>query len=205
MKQRRQARGWHGYFDGFRVNCESVPRLPAWVVRWALTDPRGVPYLLLWRWRYEEEIKEALRVSPQSEPMTGVELKRADSTSQIIGTVRRSLPRNGGNALFLICPCCCVPRRYLYGWRVFSHRVIRSSWICRTCAGLRYRSEGAYLSPIARIYGGYPRTPPWEPDVFSNLKDMISQASGRVSFSVATHPSGPSPKGSPRLDANSGS
>lgn len=60
-----------GRFYGFRVNCESVPRLSAAIVRWALDDPRRRPYLLLWRdWRADEgqwirpdEIREAILVA----------------------------------------------------------------------------------------------------------------------------------------------
>lgn len=170
MEQRKQERGWHEYFVGFRVNCESVPRLPTWAVRWALDDPRGVPYLLLWRWNDEGEIKEALRVSPWLPSVERVELKRTDGSSQVVATIRRPLPRSRGTALFFICPCCGVPRRYLYGWRVCSRRVVRSSWRCRTCAGLRYRSEGTYLSPWIRFLGGYPRTPPWDPWAFTSLR-----------------------------------
>ncbi len=178
MKQWQQARGCHAYFLGFRVNCESVPRLPVWAVRWALDDPRGTPYLLLWRWRDEGDIKEALRVSWRA-PFAGVELKRADGTSQTVETIRRPLPLNGGSALFLICSYCRVPRRYLYGWQVCSQRVVRSSWICRTCAGLRYQSEGTYINPWSRGLGGYPRTPPWDPYAFANVEDVAIHICGR--------------------------
>jgi hypothetical protein len=167
VEQRNQPRGWHEYFVGFRINCESVPRLPAWAVRWALDDPRGISYLLIWRWMDSGEIKEALRISHCPPAVGGTELKRRDGTSQILSTIRRSLPRNGGSALLLVCPSCGVPRRYLYGWSVFSHRVMRSSWQCRTCAGLRYQSEGAITSYLGRLLGGYPRTPPWDPWAFS--------------------------------------
>ena len=30
--------------------------------------------------------------------------------------VWRTLPRNGGRALFLFCPHCEMPRRHVYGW-----------------------------------------------------------------------------------------
>ena len=173
MEQRKQERGWHEYFAGFRVNCESIPRLPAWAVRWVVDDPRGVPYLLVWRWMDAGEIKEALRLSRRSSSFAEVEVKRTDGTSQIVETMRRRLPRNGGNALFLVCPCCGVPRRHLYGWSVVSpQRVARSLWICRTCAGLRYQSEGTYIQLWCRGLGGYPRTPPWDPWVFSSLQQM---------------------------------
>jgi hypothetical protein len=163
----KQVRGWHEYFRGFRVNCESIPRLPAWTVRWALDDPRQLPYLLVWQWMDAGPIKEALRVSRAS-LVKGVLLKRVDGSSQIVGIARRPLPQNGGSAFFLICPSCRVPRRYLYGWSVSLRRVVQSLWKCRACAGLRYRSEGTYISPWLRHLGGYPRTPPWDPWAFSH-------------------------------------
>jgi hypothetical protein len=42
-------------------------------------------------------------------------------------------------------------------------------WKCRTCAGLHYNSEGTYVR--FRWLGGYPRTLPWDPRVFTNLVD----------------------------------
>ena len=89
-----------------------------------------------------------------------------------IRTVRRRLPRNGGMALLLTCPCCQRPCRHLYGWSVSDKRVVRSVWKCRICAGLRYTSEGAYVR--FRWLGGYPRTLPWDPYIFNNVADAES-------------------------------
>lgn len=44
------------------------------------------------------------------------ELKRTDGTATIVRIVWRTLPRNGARALFLLCPCCETPRRFVYGW-----------------------------------------------------------------------------------------
>ena len=148
------------------VGLQNSDCLPVWAVRWTFDDPRGRPYLLTWQWMDVGPVQEALRVSYVSS--LGLMLKRTDGSSQFIELLWRTLPRNGGAALFLICPGCRVPRRYLYGWSVSSQRVVLSSWKCRTCAGLRYRSEGTYIKPGLRSLGGYPRTPPWDPQVFSN-------------------------------------
>ena len=51
-------------------------------------------------------------------------------------------------------------------------RVVRSMWKCRMCAGLHYNSEGTYVR--FRWLGGYPRTLPWDPRVFTNLVDAES-------------------------------
>jgi hypothetical protein len=172
VKQRRAERGWHEYYDGFRVNCESVPRLSAWIVRCVLDDPRHVPYFLFWRWMDRGEPKEVLgiRGRPTSEEL--VELKRIDGSSVAVHSVRRRLPHNGGSALLLNCPCCSRLCRHLYGWSVSGKRVVRSVWKCRNCAGLRYTSEGSYVR--FRWLGGYPRTSPWDPYVFTNLADAES-------------------------------
>jgi hypothetical protein len=78
------------------------------------------------------------------------ELKRSDGSVAILGIVWRRLPRNGGRALFLMCPTCNVPRRHFYGWAWdissgSSNRVRQISWRYRSWARLRYCSEGGYL------------------------------------------------------------
>ena len=74
-----------------------------------------------------------------------VEIKRDDGTTDIIRTLLRPLPRNGGSVRLLICPNCQIPRRGLYGWEPggrFNTSVVRSNWRCRACRKLRYASEG---------------------------------------------------------------
>jgi len=166
--EKHRERDWQQRFAGYRVNRESVPRLPAWPVRWVLDDPRGVPYLVIWRWLDQGEVREALRVSRALPPFEGVELKRTDGTSQVVRIVWRPLPRHGGSALLLVCPGCGRPRRSLYGWSVCAQQLLRSAWQCRACAGLRYRSEGTPPSSFARLLGGYPRSVPWDPWAFAN-------------------------------------
>jgi hypothetical protein len=167
VKQRRAERGWHEYYEGFRANCESVPRLSAWGVRRVLDDPRCVPYFFFWRWMDRGAPEEILGIRGLPPSGEWAELKRIDRSSVVIQTVRRRLPRSGGVVLLLNCPSCSRPRRHLYGWSVTGKRVVRSVWKCRNCAGLRYTSEGAYVR--FRWLGGYPRTSPWDPFVFTNL------------------------------------
>ena len=45
-QRKRIRRGWNGRFEGFRLNCEQIPLLPALVIRWAWDDPRRIRYLL---------------------------------------------------------------------------------------------------------------------------------------------------------------
>jgi hypothetical protein len=195
-KQRRQARGRHQRFIGSwaRLNCENMPVIPAWLVRRCLSDPRSIPYLLVWKdERHDGEIKEAVRLARYVEPSNSrvtesfVEIKRTDGSNTVLCVVWRALPRNGGRALFLFCPNCQTPRRHVYGWEWdsfsgWSNRVRQISWRCRSCARLRYSSEGGYLRPAGlgrlgqlgvrlRALGNLPRPESWLPCVFSSIHD----------------------------------
>src|SRR6266478_9709370 len=168
-----------------------MPVIPAWIVLSNLNDPRKIPYLLVWKdERYGDEIKEAVRLARYVEPNTShvtddyVVLKRTDGSATVLRIVWRMLPRNGGRALFLLCPHCNTPRRHVYGWECdsfsgWSNRVRSISWRCRSCARLRYSSEGGYLRPsglgrlgrlgvMLRAYGNLPRPELWLPYVFSS-------------------------------------
>lgn len=167
MGQRKQGRGSHGRFLGFwaRLNCENMPVIPAWLVRRCLDDPHKIPYLLIWKDEiHDGRIMEAVRLSRYLGDDNCVEIKRTDGDYTVLRTVCRMLPRNGGWALFLLCPCCETPRRQVYGWQWdsvsgWSNRVRSVSWRCRSCARLRYSSEGGYLSPgkLFRALGNLPR------------------------------------------------
>lgn len=140
---------------GPRINCEDVPCLPVAALTWMLDDPRNVPYLMLWMDQDCERILEAVRVmrSPEMEreiPWAKcVEIKRANGMKNWLLTTERRLPRNGGKARLVICPHCQTPGRALYPWRLDPskpHAVFMSrSWQCRSCAQLRYASEGGAL------------------------------------------------------------
>jgi len=181
-----------GRFGGPRVNCEHVPCLPATAIARVLGDPRQLPYLLVWQDREGGGVREALRVtrySSKPEDPRGldwadyVEIKRPDGARSLIRTAEQPLPRNGGKALLLICQVCQAPRRALYGWEVDGnrrHAVFVNGWQCRTCAGLRYASEGGalmhrergILSPLCAPTR-WDRPERWHPYVFSNPADAM--------------------------------
>jgi hypothetical protein len=194
-------RRYDGRFFGRRVNCEQVPALPAWAVRRVLDDPRKIPYLLIWKSPWDSEVKEAVRVSnlgmtPYLPEANSIEVKRTDGSVAYLRVFKRSLPRNVGNYLLLACPVCCSLRRALYGWEPggeYTSSALRSQWQCRTCAGLRYASEGgalvfrsrcAILRPLAALWLSQ-RPDSWYPYVFTSPKDAIEAGlatSGHISF-----------------------
>ena len=195
MQQRKQSHGWHGHFIGSwaRLNCENMPILPARVVGSCLNDPRKIPYLLIWQDSRDAQIKEAVRLARYVDPHDRyashdhVELKRPDGSVTILRFVWEMLPTNGGRALLLVCSYCGTPRRYVYGWEWdnfsgWSNRVRSISWRCRSCARLRYSSEGGYLRPtglallgrggsMLAAYGSLPRPESWLPQVFQSIDD----------------------------------
>jgi hypothetical protein len=194
-RRQRQARGRHQHFIGSRarLNCESMPVIPIWLVRSNLEDPRRIPYLLIWKdERHDGEIKEAVRLARYLDPQDAraeinhVELKRSDGSSTILRVVWSMLPRNRGRALFFLCSYCNTPRRQVYGWEWdsssgWSNRVQRISWRCRSCARLRYSSEGGYLRGSGRgklaalfcAYGNLPRPELWLPHVFTSPEEAV--------------------------------
>ena len=193
VEQRKTVRDWAGRFIGPRVNRENVPCLPVGALTWMLDDPRNVPYLMIWMDQDGERILEAVRVMRFTEMEQDipwakcVEIKRADRTKNWVLTIERPLPRNGGKARLVICPRCQSPRRALYPWKLDSsrrHAVFVSGWQCRSCAQLRYASEGGALvfrpwTDLGRIIrnleGDRKDGPePCYPWVFSNPADARS-------------------------------
>ena len=84
----------------------------------------------------------------------------------------------GMQADFLFCSYCNTPRRHVYGWEWdsvsgWSNRVKRISWRCRSCARLRYSSEGGYLCGpgMFRALGNLPRPASWLPYVFTSIEE----------------------------------
>jgi hypothetical protein len=183
--QRKQGRRSDGHFLGFwaRLNCENMPVIPAWLVRSNLDDPRRIPYLLVWKDDiHDGKIMEAVRLAYFTacgrEANDYVELKRTDESTTVLRIVWRTLPRNGGRALFLFCPHCETPRRHVYGWEWdsvsgWSNRVRNISWRCRSCARLRYPSEGGYLCGprMFRTLGNLPPPESWLPYVFTSPEE----------------------------------
>jgi hypothetical protein len=193
MVRQRNRRG--GRFFGRRVNLEYVPLLPAGAVRWVLLDPRDVPYLLVWRSERDGEAKDAVRVARCGDPgpfygpcrdhfsfrgtfrrCSWVTVKRPDGRCDILRAVWLPLPRNGAEDLLIVCLGCDSPRRYLYGWEAsgaYTNSAEASHWFCRSCARLRYASEGGYLRPgrYLRAHGSLPRPQPWFPYLFTSIHD----------------------------------
>ena len=124
MEQRKQTRGWHQHFLGFRarINCESIPIIPACLARRCLDDPRKIPYLLVWKDERYGKIEEAVRVARCVDPHDSrgtdnhLEVKRSDGSFSVLRIAWRMLPRNGGRALLLVRSHCDTPRRHVYGW-----------------------------------------------------------------------------------------
>jgi len=158
-------RRYRGRFFGRRVNCERVPQLPAALIRWVLDDPRKIPYLLVWK-NSDDVIQEAVRIARHSEEnpfvrdwQDWVEVKRTDGTRLLVRGIRRTLPRNRGYVLLMACPTCGRPCRSLYGWEAggeYTNSARVAPWRCRTCAGLRYASEGGAL--VLRSRGSWFRS-----------------------------------------------
>jgi len=135
-----------------RINCESVPRPPAIIVRCFLEAEEVECGSLVSRWMYESQIKVSLTLR-RMPGLCQVELTRSNWTSQALACTWHSLPRNGGRGLMVVCPRCRRPRRFLYGWQNDGESVQRSLWQCRECAGLRYRSKGTYIPSEWRFWG----------------------------------------------------
>src|SRR5258707_14006219 len=67
----RQIRRKGGRFYGYRINCEQVPMLGACTVRAILDEPRMIPYLVIWKSRKGNEVKQAVRLA-RSVPRTNL-------------------------------------------------------------------------------------------------------------------------------------
>ncbi len=105
-------------YVGARINCESVPCLPARAVTWVLNDPRQVPYLMVWKDDRSQQVREIVRVVTYGRPGNlvwegWVEVKRTNGSRTLIYTIERGMPRNTGRVRFLVCPLCQKPRRAL--------------------------------------------------------------------------------------------
>jgi hypothetical protein len=182
---------YEGRFFGRRVNCELVPALPAWAVRRVLDDQRRIPYLMVWRSRDDDNVKEAVRVAhviPTSylPHADSVEVKRTDGNAVHVRVLKRPLPRGIGYQSLLACPVCCSPRRDLYAWAAggkYTSSAFVAIWQCRRCAGLRYASEGgalvlrsraSFFKAIEAEFGSCrsQRPEPWYPQLYSSPAEL---------------------------------
>jgi hypothetical protein len=154
----RPERSSDGRFrGGLRVNVECAPRLPAWLL--GRIHDYGLSVDLTWESDVQADVFilratrfESLRCA--TEPYVQV---WQNGGAQV--WLLRMLPApNGGRQTLVSCPECDVRVRHLYPYALVHGRVYLSSWHCRQCAGLRYRSEGSW-SPANRSFGPYPR--PW--------------------------------------------
>jgi hypothetical protein len=182
VEQRKsQIRRRGGRFYGFRINCEQVPILPAWAVHWVWDDPRRIPYLLVWKSSRDGKVEEAVRVGrfavkTRFQEADAVEARRTDGSAVSIYLVWRRQP-HGGRSLLLRCWRCQKPSRALYGAKVGDdgrfYIARRADWECRTCAKLRYSSEGGNLQPGMqfRAFGNLPRPELWLPYVFTSPQE----------------------------------
>jgi len=163
VKSSVQPRDWQQRFAGFRVNCENVPRLPGWAVRRVLNREVNSPHLFVWRSRRDYDVCESLIVVWTGED-EWVEVDRWNGSAQRIRTAFVKIP-NGAEALLLFCVHCGALRRHLYGWAVTGGaEIMRSLWLCRFCAGLRYSSEGRCIPRAFRSFdSGFERITPWDP------------------------------------------
>ena len=179
--RRPQPRGWHQRFVGdLRINLETVPRLSATTVRRVLDNP--ALRVLVW-WSGTGEIEEAASIEvntgrPLEVILARLVVGKPQGDYYFLRGVLRPLPRNGARDFLLLCSTCQKPRRHLYGWRVFGSSLVLGRWECRTCAGLRYCSEGGGLVHHTRLrhfrvaralrVWREPRPSPWDADVFNS-------------------------------------
>ena len=154
-----RTRGAGGRFWGPRVNVEDGPRLPAYVARYALEDPRARPYLVAWTDRRYGD-RERVRLAFKVEPREGGRVRfLAPGLRETVGTVRVPIP-GGRAALLWRCPRCARPARFLYVHRLSGANLWEGSPGCARCNGLRWGSQGRPLGgwrgrPLARH--------PWDP------------------------------------------
>jgi hypothetical protein len=85
---RKQQHGRRGRFIGSwgRLNCESIPVIPAWLVRSNLDDPQ-IRRVEEGEWKHHDRTHHLADAAPQWRAV-----------------------------LFMLCPCCEMPRRFVYGW-----------------------------------------------------------------------------------------
>lgn len=188
-----QTRNAEGRFHGLRVNAEDVPRLPAYVARYVLEDPRVRPYLVAWTdQRYGERERVALAV--RVEPLEGGRVRfLAPGLEDGVGTVRVPIP-GGRAALLWRCPACGVPRRFLYPHRLTTWGLVSGRMGCARCNRLRWSSQGRPLGSFARAMRGGRRCPlprhPWDPVVVASSPSVLEENAPELAALLLERPTG---------------
>ena len=178
-------RDYDGRFAGFRINVESVPRLPARVAREALGERR--PQIALWVNFYDDQLAYVSVVEPTADRNAVRIRKGADPSGEMVTVAARELPWDRTD-LLLVCPGCRRPRRHLYPWQLIASRVVDTGrFRCQACSGLRFASQGSYRSALHRALGGpnryvpLPRSP-WEPQVMNDPDAILRAFPGEITI-----------------------
>jgi photosystem II stability/assembly factor-like uncharacterized protein len=87
------------FYGGRRINCESIPRLRAASVRFAVEDPRRIPFVFLWRDRWEQPLEAAVVVRDRSAEETVEVIREHDG-----GHVRRAARHPRGDRQRITVP-----------------------------------------------------------------------------------------------------
>jgi len=179
----------NGRFCGSRLHVEAVPRLPTFPARWALEDPRRLPYFVFWVRPHDGLLSFHVRmVCLDAET---VRLSTPEGTSCEIRILRRPMPRHGGHAILYLCPQCGRPQRYLYGVVLVGYELVEDgTWRCHRCARLLFHSQGHYRRSLARrlfaaCYGALRIREPlprrsWDPRAVSHPGMVMDEFPGRL-------------------------
>lgn len=151
---RQRERGYGGRFCGaLRVNVEAAPRLPGYLL--GRIYDYGRPVDLRWESDVQADVFALRAVRFESKLLPAKRFVQIWQSGGAQAWLLRVLPApNGGRQTLVRCPECDAEVRHLYPYAIYRGLVHLSSWHCRRCGGLRYRSEG---SPT-RGWGPYPRS-----------------------------------------------
>jgi hypothetical protein len=155
-----QSRDYSGRFSGGRrVNVESCPRLPAWLLGRILLYAGSRLIELRWVDHLGNAFSEfAGRCDEHSRPSVLVRTGR-EPFGTCVFPKQLSAPNRGVQTL-VCCRSCSRTVRYLYDIAVRENQAYPANWQCRVCAGLRYRSEGS-RNRFSGSWGPYPRSWVW--------------------------------------------
>lgn len=181
---RSRDRDYRGRFFGERYDLESLPRLPTFPARWALSDPRRRPYFVFWTRERDGSLFWFLFMWSVGQG-EAVWVQSWGGGSYRLSLVRQYLPRRGGTAILYRCPGCWRPRRYLYPLRVVCGVAVDDLGPrCQACLGLPWASQGWYISALGRALtaafcGPGRRGPrhrePWDPRAVSDPRMVMDE------------------------------